>query len=235
MEEWRIIKDYPDFKISNTGIVERISDGHRPSYYYLKKVARVDLRTKSYRINASVKKLVATTFEIPNPNNYRNIQHKDKDEKNLCVTNLYYTNKQKHNGGNKGIRGENRKSQAKLNDNKVAFILLNDIKITKLATKFDVSHALIINIKKGKAWKHIFELTKEELEALAKGIELTEEEKSLIKIDTNRNKFTREGVKRIIKAKERDKMKVPLKINSKTTIFVFKEKLSEAKRKYGIK
>ena len=107
-EIWKDIKDYEDYyQISNLGNVRSkthirkngkdekhicVSNGKilnpgKDSNGYSVVVFSKNGKTKSYRIH----RLVAQTF-IPNPNNYRCVNHKDENKQNNNLNNLEWCN-----------------------------------------------------------------------------------------------------------------------------------------------
>ena len=93
-EEWRTIKEFPLFEVSNLGRVRRIKTGRllkarmdkgkgAGSY-----IVRICLENKQYY--RSVAKLVAEAFigEMPNPNSI--VMYKDHDRSNFNIENLYW-------------------------------------------------------------------------------------------------------------------------------------------------
>lgn len=99
-EVWKIIKDYPNYIVSNLGRVKNskgrilklclIKDG----YYQL------CLSKDGISRHHLIHRLVAEAF-IPNPNNYPIINHKDENPSNNCAENLEWcTHKYNMNYGN---------------------------------------------------------------------------------------------------------------------------------------
>lgn len=86
-EEWRPIKGYEKYKISNKGEVENIKTGRilkkDASRKYYEVVLSSNGKTKKYAIH----RLVATHF-IPNPENKPQVNHKDGNKLNNNVSNL---------------------------------------------------------------------------------------------------------------------------------------------------
>lgn len=86
---WKQIKNYPRYEVNENGDV-RITENHRllskyknSSGYY-----RVMLLSPSKKKhNEFVHRLVAEAF-IPNPHNYKYVNHKDEDKSNNCASNL---------------------------------------------------------------------------------------------------------------------------------------------------
>lgn len=92
MEEiWRKIKNYQNYEISNLGRARSLNCGRErilktrkhPSGYEL-----INIKGKTYKIH----KLVAEAF-IPNPYDYKEINHKDEDKLNNRVDNLEWCNR----------------------------------------------------------------------------------------------------------------------------------------------
>lgn len=92
MEQWKIIKDYPNYSVSNYGRVRNdltckiLKQNLNSSGYY-----RVSLKRK----HLFVHRLVAIAF-IDNPNNYPVVNHLDEDKTNNSVSNLEWCT-QSHN------------------------------------------------------------------------------------------------------------------------------------------
>ncbi len=230
--------------IFRDGSVARISDGHffapalerRNNTLYVSIWFDVPGKPHKQRVSKVVKRLVADAF-IPNPDNLKNILHKDGDPRNCHYKNLYRTNKQRKSGNRIGVRGEDRKKQAKLTNEMVAFILISKIKTVKLAKILGVSYPLVSAIRSGKRWQHISSLPQEAIETLAKkaDVQFTQEQKDGIEaLELSRNIYTKKGVEKILQARERERRKVPVQIDARTTIMVYPEKVREVKKKYGL-
>lgn len=163
-----VIKEIKGFEgrytISNLGIVRslltnKIMKQHITKFGY----ARINLRYAHSRKFKGflVHRLVAMNF-IPNPNNYKEINHKDCNRLNNSVDNLewcdrFYNIKYSFNKGkasNKGIRNPN----SKLNSDDVlairALIKTNKFYYTKIAELFNVSDSTIQAIAKNKVWSN---------------------------------------------------------------------------------
>lgn len=93
-EIWRDIPDYPNYQVSNLGNVRNVKFGRiiKPSMTnkgYLRVCLWGNGESKNYRVH----RLVAQAF-IPNPNNYPEINHKDKNRQNNYVNNLEWCTSQ---------------------------------------------------------------------------------------------------------------------------------------------
>lgn len=85
--QWKIIKDFEDYKVSNTGKVFSIKRNKMLKPYEKKNYLGVYLYQNNTRKFMTIHRLVALAF-IDNPNNYPQINHKDENTKNNCVENL---------------------------------------------------------------------------------------------------------------------------------------------------
>ena len=91
MIEWKIIEDYPNYSVSNTGIIINTKKNKMMSIYIRKGYCHVKLSTHNKAAQKKVHRLVAEAF-IPNPNNYDCINHKDENPLNNNVENLEWCN-----------------------------------------------------------------------------------------------------------------------------------------------
>lgn len=100
-EEWKTIKDYPNYQVSNLGNVksldykgtgkEKIKKSEDNGNGYLRVVLYKNGKGKHYYVH----RLVAQAF-ITNPDNLPQVNHKDENPSNNCVSNLEYCD-QKYN------------------------------------------------------------------------------------------------------------------------------------------
>lgn len=82
-----IIKDFPNYDISPSGIVKNITTGKEIVKRVIRSYFYVDLKNRGRRKNARLGRLVATIF-IPNPENKPQVNHIDGDRFNDNVKNL---------------------------------------------------------------------------------------------------------------------------------------------------
>lgn len=90
--EWRTVIEYGRYEVNQYGDIRHKERRHilakRPNqsgYLY------VNFNIQGKRQNFAVHRIVANTF-IPNPNNYKEVNHKDYDKENNCVENLEWVN-----------------------------------------------------------------------------------------------------------------------------------------------
>ena len=103
-EEWRSIKGYENYYISNLG---RVAGGGRMLVPYFNNGTYCAGLTKNGKtILKPINRLMAEAFELHNPNNYRYVLFKDGNGANLRLDNIYYS---KHNASTQetNIQGEN--------------------------------------------------------------------------------------------------------------------------------
>lgn len=98
MQEWKQIKDYPEYEVSNDGYVRRVLS---PGKYNLLSRApsgcfrylMVSLSVKHVIHKKYIHRLVAQQFlDNPNPELYDSVGLKNKDGLDCRVENLYWTN-----------------------------------------------------------------------------------------------------------------------------------------------
>jgi len=96
-----------------------------------------------------------------------------------------------------------------------------------------MTHVNIVLIRQGKRWQHIYDLPQAAKEALAKGVELQKADE-FKQLEVKRNVFSKKGVQKILKQQGLERKKVPVRIDRKTTIYVFPEKVEKTKLKYNL-
>lgn len=98
MEIWKDISGYNGkYQVSNTGRVRSFAKGkNNPQIlkpYNTRGYCTVGLCDKNKRTTALVHRLVAMAF-IPNPNNLKEVNHKDEDKQNNHVENLEWCSRE---------------------------------------------------------------------------------------------------------------------------------------------
>lgn len=95
--EWRIIKDFPNYMVSDEGQIKSLNYNHTNKEQLLKQSVGsrgypyVILVNNGRRIYKTIHSLVTQTF-IPNPENYNSVNHKDENKLNNNVNNLEWLN-----------------------------------------------------------------------------------------------------------------------------------------------
>ena len=98
IEQWRVLEEFPDYEISNTGRIRRLTESKSPKTY-IGKEKRFYKNNAGYYTTVFLKDnkvycrtihtLVAKTF-IPNPNNLSDVDHIDDNKENNNVDNLQW-------------------------------------------------------------------------------------------------------------------------------------------------
>jgi len=96
MEEWREIKDFPNYSVSNSGNIlntktNKMMKLNKKSGYY-----HISLTNNTNKKSLLVHRLVAMAF-IPNPENKSDVNHKDKDKLNNNLSNLEWMTRKENN------------------------------------------------------------------------------------------------------------------------------------------
>lgn len=169
-EEWKIIRNYSDYAISNFGKVKRIKPGPNT---YVGKILKLNIDTHGYlyvtfckngcRKNFLVHRLVMEAFVGPCPKN-KEINHIDGNKENLYKNNLEYVTSSENTkhafklGLRKGMKGE-KSPASKLKERDILKIrkLYKTGKYTQkeIGRKFNVVDSTISEICNYKIWKHI--------------------------------------------------------------------------------
>ena len=168
-EIWKDIKGYEGYyQISNMGRVKGLkrkfihNEYIKKMYYYDNSYVRVSLRKKSKPKTFLVHRLVALAF-IPNPENKKQVNHKDGNKQNNNVCNLEWvdnsTNMQHASIHNLLQTGE-KHYNSKLTWDDVCFIRSHYKKYDKvyntttLGKMFNISPRKILGICNYETWKH---------------------------------------------------------------------------------
>lgn len=174
-EEWKVIKDFPDYAITNKGKIKRITDSRTYKAGRLIKPSmspngylHIVLRKNNKPITLSIHRLVSKHFD-PNYNEDLQCNHKNGDKTDCSINNLEMvtdSENKKHavqTGLLKPLKGE-KNGASKLKDGEVWLIKKilyyknkNVIKISNenIGKMFNISYALISLINTNKRWKHI--------------------------------------------------------------------------------
>lgn len=107
MEEiWKVVDDYPDYKISNMGNIksckynkEKLLSPTQNKYGYLRVGLHQNNKTKQF----SVHRLVAIAF-IPNPENLSTVDHIDQNKTNNYLSNLRWASYKTQNDNRSNTR-----------------------------------------------------------------------------------------------------------------------------------
>lgn len=166
IEEWKRIKDYEDYEISNFGRIKsykqdkngKITLGNKDKKGYLTKTLYNKDGCKTFKVH----RLVAQAF-IPNPNNLPEVNHKDGNHSNNSVYNLEWCTReynQRHAIKNNLYKIEEDSPRAKLTKEQVISIY-KEWETNKnkkaISRKYNVSDALIGEIVRGVRWSRTFE------------------------------------------------------------------------------
>lgn len=173
MEEWRQIKDFPDYAVSNFGRVKRIVDsknGKRAGL--IRRLANgrggymtIMLTNEEGRRLKMVNVLVIEAFGPPRPSSDHECHHKDSVRNNNNIENLEWFTKPENIShavaiGNKvGIKGE-KSNLSRLKNGEVWLIKKilvegKSIAKTTIAKMFKVHVRTIFRIQAGEVWSHI--------------------------------------------------------------------------------
>ena len=169
-EEFRevYIEKYGTITINNLGTKVYTKTGKFPSIWfdesgYLSFNIGASKDGKRFETTPRIHRLVALAF-IPNPNNLPEVNHKDGNKLNNCVTNLEWVTGYDNihhaweTGLVTGLKGENN-GRSKLTDDQVKEIKEKYTgkrgQIANLAREYNVSWSLIKLIITNKNWTHV--------------------------------------------------------------------------------
>jgi hypothetical protein len=172
VEEWRVIKDFPDYAVSNMGRVKRITDSannRKAGFILLTKpnkrtgYVQVVLTKAGVRSIKSVHILVMQAFSEIDKSLTHQVNHDDGNKGNNCFENLVWaTCKENIEHAHKTRLAHGKIGAAnnftKLKDGEVWLIkkLLAHNSVQRIIAKmFRVDRATISYIKCGKTWGHV--------------------------------------------------------------------------------
>jgi hypothetical protein len=180
VREWRILREFPDYEISNDGRLRRYTAGsntksgaHIRATVSSSGYPKYGLTRGGKRVFQNAHRLVAMEFLAPAPLIGALVLHDDDNPLNCVWTNLKWGDQTenildaKRNG--KWQSGANHSSArkpwtrprgsshgcAKLDEDKVRLILQDARSASAIAKTYGVNSALIYRIKKGEIWRHI--------------------------------------------------------------------------------
>lgn len=92
MENWKVIKGYDNYQISDLGKIKNIKTGKEltPIVHKKRKYLKINLFNQGKISTFDIHRLVAETF-IENPNGLKTVDHIDRNKLNNSVTNLRWT------------------------------------------------------------------------------------------------------------------------------------------------
>lgn len=159
-EEYKILKDFPEYLIYNTGKIyslktKRFLKLHYDSCGY--RHVTLYKGTKSSRVTIKVHILVAKAF-ISNPLNKREVNHIDCNKSNNVVTNLEWVTKKENikHALLKGRCNRSRLSPLKEEQVKLVPILIeNGFSIKLISRLYKVSSTTVREIITGKTWTYL--------------------------------------------------------------------------------
>jgi len=166
-ERWRVIKDFPDYAVSNLGQIKRLTPGRKTRPGKILKGAikppgypMVNLRKQGKTYYRRVHSLVAQAFIETNHEDLT-VNHKDGNKINNHLSNLEYLSQADNNrhAQSLGLRPSGSKcSWARLNESDVKEILslsTHGMSQGKIGKKFGVNQSSVSLIVRGKMWKSI--------------------------------------------------------------------------------
>ena len=162
IEFWKPVPGYPRYEVSTFGNVRSVDHVDTLGRKHKGKVLKqstdgkcnylyVSLTSPSGMRKESVHRIVALAF-LPNPESYKEINHKDEDKKNNVVWNLEWCS-HSYNNSYGGHRNGERNHMAKLKEHEARYIKDHPEEgTTVLAKKFGISLAQTSAIIHGKRW-----------------------------------------------------------------------------------
>jgi len=215
---WLTVTGFPDYEANQCGQIRRKKDLKEPCQILHKGHGlKIDLIKDGKRYNVLVKKIIAKLF-LGDPTGKKNILHHDLNAYNCAVWNLYYSNSQRRGSRGYGLKGEQCNFHV-LKDEQIAFILLSKLTSYRLAKMFNVSWACIKNIRTGKSWPHFQRLNEGQLASLANNHKIREGQYFAYEL-ADKTAYSVEKVKTCLKVAIEEKSKIPVRIDSRTVIYI---------------
>lgn len=159
-ERFKVIEGFPQYKISDKGNVFSIKYGrllkpykHKDGYLF------IDLYDNK-KFPKSIHRLVAEAF-LPNPNNYDQVNHKDENKTNNCISNLEWcTHQYNNNYGTRNRRIGNAHKIKILQFTKEGNLIKEWDSMIEACKEYNISKSLMseccngkYNTAKGYVWK----------------------------------------------------------------------------------
>ena len=153
--KWRIFKEFPNYLISNTGLIKnklsgRILKLRNDKDGYLD----VMLSKCGFKKRFKVHRLVALTF-IPNPESKDQVNHKDGIKINNTINNLEWATKKDNE--QHSVLKELHTSKLKIKDViKIRKLRIStNLTLQEIADIFNVSKSTISSVINKKSWEHV--------------------------------------------------------------------------------
>lgn len=155
MEEWRPVKDFANYQVSNFGNIKNIITNKilrncdKDGYYNISLVNNTDLNNK-IRKGFKVHRLVAQQF-IENPENKSDVNHKDKNKHNNHIDNLEW-NTRKENNIHRclGAKITTNKNKPIFRIDKETKVIIEKYNSIEIAAKWAYNNKLTKNIHAGR-------------------------------------------------------------------------------------
>jgi hypothetical protein len=172
-ENWRLIRDFPDYSISDNGRVRRVVkavSGPKPKSEFVKQHPtekgywQVVLYRDGKRFTCRVHRLVAVVFELPRGPEQDLVAHNDGNPQNNHVSNLRWATP-KENSADKIVHGTHqigerngRSKRTGLTDAAVIEIrelVKAGLQYQDIAERFAISRFNVCLIATRRTWKHV--------------------------------------------------------------------------------
>ena len=119
MEDWKPIKDFEVYLVSNLGNVYSTKSKKKMHLHKMKNgYMHINLSKNNKKHSFYVHRLVANAF-IPNPKNLPQVNHKDENKENNCVSNLEWCSNQYNQNYGTLSQRKSENLKAKCNGNEV--------------------------------------------------------------------------------------------------------------------